>query len=234
MHPENPVLSVSSALNAAVLRDLPTIIYTDRNWPKHREWMDALSREDRARVQAEERASGLLQGPTVVRQRRPAEHECLVTVFPQVWGSTALGYGGLGGCAMTTAYTVVVEAAVVRTRAVYFGATGRLAYRVPMGGANEHAFRDALASRAMPAVAAATELGWSRDGDCGIDQGGLTLTPREIARLALLVRTGGEDNADTQAGFILQRCEDGSQAPGIYARPCNQPDAIPILLTEPA
>lgn len=27
--------------------------------------------------------------------------EC--NVFPQTWGSTSVGYGGIGGCAMTTA-----------------------------------------------------------------------------------------------------------------------------------
>ena len=30
-------------------------------------------------------------------------------MFPQTWGSTVLGFGGIGGQAMTTAQTVVVE-----------------------------------------------------------------------------------------------------------------------------
>ena len=29
-------------------------------------------------------------------------------VFPQCWGSTALGFGGIGGSAMTWAYTTVI------------------------------------------------------------------------------------------------------------------------------
>lgn len=29
--------------------------------------------------------------------------------FPQLWGSTALGFGGIGGASMTTAYTIVIE-----------------------------------------------------------------------------------------------------------------------------
>lgn len=29
-------------------------------------------------------------------------------MFPQTWGSTALGFGGIGGQAMTSAYTTVV------------------------------------------------------------------------------------------------------------------------------
>lgn len=34
--------------------------------------------------------------------------EVSMYMFPQVWGSTALGFEGIGGCALTTAYTVVV------------------------------------------------------------------------------------------------------------------------------
>jgi hypothetical protein len=49
-----------------------------------------------------------------------------VYVFPQTWGSTALGFGGVGGCAMTSAYTTVVICG--NQAAVYFGA--RLAYKV--------------------------------------------------------------------------------------------------------
>lgn len=59
-------------------------------------------------------------------ERRPHQGEIDVYHFPQVWGSTALGFGGIGGQAMTSAYTtVVVEGANV---AVYF--SGRLAYVV--------------------------------------------------------------------------------------------------------
>lgn len=46
--------------------------------------------------------------------------------FPQTWGSTALGFGGIGGCAMTTAqtYVVTVQGRVL----VYFGP--RFAYEI--------------------------------------------------------------------------------------------------------
>lgn len=41
--------------------------------------------------------------------RRPDDSECEVfAMFTQTWGSTALGYGGIGGAAMTPAYTTVV------------------------------------------------------------------------------------------------------------------------------
>lgn len=34
--------------------------------------------------------------------------EIIMYMFPQIWGSTSLGFSGLGGQAMTTAYTTVV------------------------------------------------------------------------------------------------------------------------------
>ena len=40
--------------------------------------------------------------------RRPREDEVEVFVWPETWGSTALGYGGLGGNMVTTDYTIVV------------------------------------------------------------------------------------------------------------------------------
>ena len=49
-------------------------------------------------------------------------------VFPQVWGSTALGFGGVGGQAMTAAYTTVVEDTYEWFYSVFFGE--RLAYLI--------------------------------------------------------------------------------------------------------
>lgn len=39
---------------------------------------------------------------------RPYEEQCDIYVFPQSWGSTALGFEGVGGAAITSAYTTVV------------------------------------------------------------------------------------------------------------------------------
>lgn len=64
--------------------------------------------------------------PVIVKHRRPYDDELNVTMFRQTWGSTALGYGGIGGAAMTNAYTVVV--ATRASACVYFG-DGPLAYR---------------------------------------------------------------------------------------------------------
>lgn len=63
--------------------------------------------------------------PTRTVFRRPTALDVEVQLFEQLWGSTALGYGGLGGAAMTYAYTVVVSS---HDRiCVYFGG-GNLAY----------------------------------------------------------------------------------------------------------
>jgi hypothetical protein len=48
------------------------------------------------------------------------------SMFPQTWGSTALGFGGIGGQAITSAYVCIIESNLVGGYAVYFG--GRLAY----------------------------------------------------------------------------------------------------------
>lgn len=65
------------------------------------------------------------------KTRNPQKGEfAVVAMFPQMWGSTALGFDGIGGAAMTTAYTVVIQAqhGYSREVLVYFG--GRFAYRI--------------------------------------------------------------------------------------------------------
>ena len=59
-----------------------------------------------------------------------------VKVFMETWGSTALGFGGVGGQAFTNAYTTVVECDIEKPKTdeihhvwmVFFG--GRIAYTV--------------------------------------------------------------------------------------------------------
>lgn len=52
----------------------------------------------------------------------------VVGVFLQTWGSTALGFGGIGGQAMTEAYTTVIHNYDTGYMAVFF--SERLAYIV--------------------------------------------------------------------------------------------------------
>ncbi len=69
--------------------------------------------------------------------RRPYEHSCDIHMFNQVWGSTALGFGGIGGQAMTNAWTVVVGGPT-GDYCVYFG--GTFAYHIEKP--NETFFHD--------------------------------------------------------------------------------------------
>lgn len=67
------------------------------------------------------------------------ERQVDVRLFPQLWGGTALGFGGLTCHAMTTAYTVVVIQHDRQRAAVYFN--GRFAYRVDLSrAAHKEAF----------------------------------------------------------------------------------------------
>lgn len=58
--------------------------------------------------------------------RRPRIEDVSVCQFVQTWGTTSLGFGGIGGQAFTSAYVTTVACMVANKCAVYFG--GRLAY----------------------------------------------------------------------------------------------------------
>lgn len=111
------LMSLHSALAQALLKDLPDIEYQTRDWVSWNN-MDSAQQAVAHKTRTE---------PSISKSRRPQEHEVEVYLFPQTWGSTALGYGGMGGSAITDAYTVVVCSH--NTACVYFG-EGELAYRV--------------------------------------------------------------------------------------------------------
>lgn len=59
--------------------------------------------------------------------RRVTTDDFEIHIFEQTWGSTALGFGGIGGAAMTTEYTYVFYPVECNQNAfVYFG--DRFAY----------------------------------------------------------------------------------------------------------
>ena len=62
----------------------------------------------------------------VMKKRRPCIDEVEVIQFHQIWGSTALGFGGIGGSAMTGAYTTIII--MFEYAAVFFD--GRFAYMI--------------------------------------------------------------------------------------------------------
>lgn len=101
MNSTSPLRHMASAIYSALFVDLHDVDYMIQSY--------------------EDRRNNLPGEPA---KRRPTEGEISVTQFPQTWGSTSLGFGGLGGSAFTTSDTTVVECG--KWAAVYFG--GRFAY----------------------------------------------------------------------------------------------------------
>lgn len=119
MYASHPLEALSSAIHHARLVVLPEVRYETRDFESTREWSMA------------QRTKAIKEGgwPMVERVRQPEAHEVeVVAMFPQTWGSTALGFGGIGGAAMTSAYTIVIRGPG-RDCAVYWA--GRFAYLVP-------------------------------------------------------------------------------------------------------
>ncbi len=65
--------------------------------------------------------------------------DCAFNMFPQLWGSTSLGYNGFGGSAMTTANTYVIYSSEIKTYRIYFGGE-LLAYELK--NPNKEFFKD--------------------------------------------------------------------------------------------
>lgn len=101
---DNPVNTLHLCLAHAVYEGFPEYEFESRDWSK--------------------------KEPTVITlRRRHSEYNISVYgMFPQVWSSTALGFGGIGGQAITSAYTVVLQSDVGHGYCVYFG--GRFAYNI--------------------------------------------------------------------------------------------------------
>lgn len=115
----HPVTSMAESFYSALKTDLPDINY------KHR-------------------SSG--SDEEEIRGRRPREDELAVIQFDQTWGSTALGFGGIGGASITTAPTTIVH--TISQYAVYFA--GKHAYTIEDPN---RAFFDDVQYRDMVSVA---------------------------------------------------------------------------------
>ena len=104
----NGINDIHNALAHAVYEGFPEFEYEDRDWKLYQK-----TGED-ARIK---------------KSRRHREDDISIyALFPQTWGSTALGFGGVGGQAITSAYTIVLESHQGAGYCVYFG--GRFAYRI--------------------------------------------------------------------------------------------------------
>ena len=104
----NPVETLAASLYGATLKDLLPV--------EHDEWRFT-AENNRTK---KERTGKLIS-------RRPYPEHCRIDMFEQSWGSTALGFGGIGGASITSAYTVIVTGPN-GDACVYFA--GRLAYHI--------------------------------------------------------------------------------------------------------
>lgn len=95
----SPLDAVATAINHAAHVAFPDIHYKTRDW----EAVGSIALDERKNMSMDDY-------PMMDKTRRPRIKEIeVVAMFPQLWGSTALGFGGIGGAAMTRAYTVVVR-----------------------------------------------------------------------------------------------------------------------------
>lgn len=81
------------------------------------------------------------EGKYTKKYRRPNSQDFEVyTMFTQTWGSTSLGFDGIGGAAVTTAYSVVLYMSDSHEFLVYFD--GTFAYKVNGTSRNIEKFRE--------------------------------------------------------------------------------------------
>lgn len=115
---KNPITDLADCIAHAQYEGFGDIHYETRDWEEYRK-----TQKD-VRVPA---------------TRRPTTRDFGVySMFAQTWGSTALGHGGVGGAAMTTAYTIVLECQHTGEFLVYFG--GTFCYTVSRKSANIQSF----------------------------------------------------------------------------------------------
>ena len=116
----NPIETLASAMAHASYEAFPEYHYKDRNWAKHDAWRATLTREQMKTAVAPDDC-------LIDKSRKHSMYDLTVAaMFVQTWSSTALGFGGIGGQAITSAYVCVIESNLLGQFAVYFG--GRLAY----------------------------------------------------------------------------------------------------------
>ena len=117
-----PLDTLAMCLSHAAYDAFPEYTYKDRDWGKHDKWRSTLTREERKTAVAPADCY-------IEKTRKHSLNDITVySMFIQTWGSTALGFGGIGGQAITSAYVVVIESSLLGVFAVYFG--GRFAYKI--------------------------------------------------------------------------------------------------------
>jgi len=128
----NPIETLHASMAHAAYVAFSDYTYQDRDWAKHDAWRSTLKREEYKTAVAPADCY-------VEKTRKHTDYDMSVyAMFVQSWGSTALGFGGIGGQAITSAYVCVIESNLTGEFAVYFH--GRLAYMIKRP--NENFFKD--------------------------------------------------------------------------------------------
>ena len=85
----NPIEEMAKAIHETCFVHAKDVVYSDRDWDIYR---------------------ATKQDVRIKKVRRPIPTEVeVIGMFRQQWGSTALGFGGLGGQAITDAYTYITK-----------------------------------------------------------------------------------------------------------------------------
>jgi hypothetical protein len=122
MNATNPIETLAGCMAHAAYEAFPEYKYQDRNWANHDKWRATLTREEMKTAVAPDECF-------VEKTRKHSYYDLTVySMFPQTWSSTALGFGGIGGQAITSAYVCIIESNLVGGYAVYFG--NRFAYLI--------------------------------------------------------------------------------------------------------
>lgn len=114
----NPITDVANAVAHAQIIGLPAIKHERAQRPEGMEFSEY----------KRQLTAGTL--PKVIEDVRPNLEDFDVFMYPQMWGSTALGFGGMGGASIRQANTVAIVCRKVRTAAIYFA--GQHAYNVDL------------------------------------------------------------------------------------------------------
>lgn len=125
MQLDNPIQSLAMALAHAQYEGFPEYEYQDRDWEHYR--------NNKGEVKYITKTSKHRSSDLIVH-----------SMFPQTWSSTALGFGGVGGQAITPAYTIIIESEHAMGYCVYFG--GRFAYHVDTNP-SDHFYHDIIHQR---------------------------------------------------------------------------------------
>jgi hypothetical protein len=122
MNATYPIETLANSMAHAAYQAFPEFKYKDRDWAKHDKWRSTLSKEEMKNAIAPADCY-------IEKTRKHSLYDLTVhSMFVQTWSSTALGFGGIGGQAITSAYVCIIQSDFIGQYAVYFG--GRFAYLI--------------------------------------------------------------------------------------------------------